>query len=181
MENNSFPFPGIELAQETLRCDPCINRIPRKKHAELVQMAWHKGNHTAMDTWHETSGQCDFVKIFQDHGISIAAIDKDQVIGGTRYFSEYLSGKNEVILYKKSISAWADHNYLDYECAKNMMLSHEYFHYLECNKIGLTSRDYLVPMLKIGPLSIGKTGIRALSEIGAYAFSIKYMELIQEG
>ena len=48
------------------------------------------------------------------------------------------------------------------ETAQNVILSHEYFHFLEWTKLGLTSREYQVPMLKLGPLKLGKTGVRAL-------------------
>lgn len=36
------------------------------------------------------------------------------------------------------------------ETAQNVILSHEYFHFLEWTKLGLTSREYQVPMLKLG-------------------------------
>ena len=47
------------------------------------------------------------------------------------------------------------------------------------NKLGLTSRDYQVPMISIGPLRLGKTGIRALSEIGAHGFAHTYHQLLE--
>ena len=72
------------------------------------------------------------------------------------------------------------HGWEEYDMAVNLILSHEYYHYLEMNEIGLASRDYLVPMVQIGPLKLGKTGIRALSEVGAHAFARKYYELVTE-
>ncbi len=63
--------------------------------------------------------------------------------------------------------------------AENLILSHEYYHFLEWNKLGLTSRDYQVPMVSIGPLHLGKTGIRALSEIGAHGFAHTYHHLLE--
>ncbi len=63
--------------------------------------------------------------------------------------------------------------------AENLILSHEYYHFLEWNKLGLTSRDYQVPMISIGPLRLGRTGIRALSEIGAHGFAHTYHQLLR--
>ena len=101
-------------------------------------------------------------------------------MGKQRYFSDYISGQKRINLYSGSIQKWAEQNGLDYDVAVNLILSHEYYHYLEMNEIGLASRDYLVPMLVMGPVKIGKTGIRALSEVGAHAFARKYYELVTE-
>ena len=62
----------------------------------------------------------------------------------------------------------------------NLILSHEYFHFLEVTELGLTSRDYTVPMVQIGPVRLGKTGLRALSEIGAHAFARTYHDLLRQ-
>ena len=66
---------------------------------------------------------------------------------------------------------WCENNGFSYDEGLNIILCHEYFHYLEQNKIGMVSRRYQVPILKIGAWELGKTGIPALSEIGANAFA----------
>ena len=101
-------------------------------------------------------------------------------MGKQRYFSDYISGQNVINLYTLSVEKWAAQNELSYDRAVNLILSHEYYHFLEMNEIGLASREYLVPMLTLGPWKLGKTGIRALSEVGAHAFARKYYELLQE-
>ena len=58
--------------------------------------------------------------------------------------------------------------------AINLILSHEYFHFMEMNVIGQLSKSYEVPMLVIGKLKLGKTGIHALYEIGAHGFAHQY-------
>jgi hypothetical protein len=100
-------------------------------------------------------------------------------MGNMRYFSDYLSGRRQIRLYSRSIALWAEQNQLDEPSARNLILSHEYYHFLECTSLGLTSRLYQVPMFVIGPLKIGRTGIRALSEIGAHAFARTYHTLLQ--
>ena len=54
---------------------------------------------------------------------------------------------------------------------QNLILSHEFYHYLEATELGYTSRRYLVPMIILGKLRLGKTGVPALSEIAANAFA----------
>jgi len=60
--------------------------------------------------------------------------------------------------------------------AEELILAHEYFHCLECPKIGLTSKQYVVPTLKIGRLVLMTSGIRALSEIAAHGFARTFHE-----
>jgi hypothetical protein len=55
---------------------------------------------------------------------------------------------------------------------------HEFFHVLETTRLGLTSKEYTVPLITIGPCKLGKTGIHALSEIAAHAFTNTYYELL---
>ena len=45
---------------------------------------------------------------------------------------------------------------------------------MEMNVIGQLSKSYEVPMLVIGKFKLGKTGIHALSEIGAHGFAYQY-------
>ena len=107
-------------------------------------------------------------------------VDKDYISGNQRYFSDYISGQSRIHLYLGAIRLWAQENGMTLETAQNVILSHEYFHFLEWTKLGLTSREYQVPMLELGPLKLGKTGVRALSEIGAHAFARTYYELTEE-
>ncbi len=180
MPDFSLPFPGRELAQQELSYDLCYDRIPEQDRERIVEMAWQKGCDAARRVFQEQNGSTDFFAIARASGLKLLEKDVDYVAGGQRYFSDYISGQSVVNLYVKSIDLWAQQNGMDRRTAENLILSHEYFHFLEWTKLGLTSRDYQVPMLRLGPLSIGKTGIRALSEIGAHAFARTYYELAQQ-
>ena len=173
-----FPFPGRELADRELSYDQCYEKIPPQDRAVIVENAWQKGCRAAETVFEREHGLGDFYTIARKSGLHLMEKDVDYVVGGQRYFSDYISGKNIINLYAKSIQMWADENHFEYEQAVNLILSHEYYHYLEVHEIGLTSRDYQVPMIQIGSLKIGKTGIRALSEVGAHAFSRRYYELM---
>lgn len=180
MEEFRFPFPGWELADKELTYDPCYARVPEQDRAAIVEKAWQKGCAAAREVFRRQNGSGDFRAIVQNSGLQLNEKDSDFVAGGQRYFSDYISGQKCVNLYRKAIELWAQQNALDYETAVNLILSHEYFHFLEVTELGLTSRDYTVPMVQIGPVRLGKTGLRALSEIGAHAFARTYHDLLRQ-
>lgn len=177
MSEFALPFPGRELAGKELSYDVCYAKIPEKDRERIAGTAWEKGSAAANEVFHQYRGETDFFSICKQSGLKIVEKDIDFISGKQRYFSDYVSGKGVVTLYLRSIGLWAKKNNLGTREAENVILSHEYYHFLEWTKIGLTSRDYQVPMLKLGRLSIGRTGIRALSEIGAHAFARTYYEL----
>lgn len=176
----AFPFPGRELAEKELSYDPCYEKIAPEDREKIVDKAWKKGEAAARQVFQEEDGSYDFFAICEKSGLKVQEKNIDYVVGKQRYFSDYISGKNLVHLYTKSVQLWAEQNHLELKEAENLILSHEYYHYLEMNRIGLTSREYQVPMVIIGNLKIGKTGIRALSEIGAHAFARTYAQMIRE-
>ena len=178
MSDYSLPFPGLDLAGKELSYDYCYGKIPPEERDLIIKMAWEKGETAARDCYAKFNGEADFFAIAEQSGLSVDLVDKDYVIGNMRFFSDYLSGRKKICLYLRSITLWAEQNKLDEETARNLILSHEYFHFLECTSLGLTSRLYQVPMLIIGPLKLGRTGIRALSEIGAHAFAHTYHNLL---
>lgn len=180
MEEFRFPFPGRELADKELTYDPCYGKIPEADRAPIIEKAWQKGVQAAEAVFAREKGSYDFYAIARSSGLKLVEVPKDYVVGKQRYFSDYISGQKLINLYSGSIQKWAEQNGLAYDVAVNLILSHEYYHYLEMNEIGLASRDYLVPMLVIGPLKLGKTGIRALSEVGAHAFARRYFEMVTE-
>lgn len=176
-----FPFPDRDLADKELSYDHCYGKIPEEDRAVIVEKAWQKGCDAANMVYQREAGSWDFYTIARNSGLSLIEKEIDYVVGNQRYFSDYISGQKRINLYAQSIRKWAEQNSLAYEQAVNLILSHEYYHYLEMNEIGLTSRDYQVPMLILGPVKLGKTGIRALSEIGAHAFARTYYQLTKEG
>jgi len=180
MEEFRFPFPGRELADRELTYDPCYHKIPEADRPVIVEKAWQKGVRAAETVFAREEGSFDFYTIARKSGLKLVEVPKDYIVGKQRYFSDYVSGQNLINLYSGSIQKWADQNELGFDVAVNLILSHEYYHYLEMNEIGLASRDYLVPMVTVGPLKVGKTGIRALSEVGAHAFVRRYYELVKE-
>lgn len=180
MPDYTFPFPDKELALQELSYDPCFSKIKEEDKTWIVEKAWQKGADAARTVWEQYGGETDFFRIAEKAGLNCRHVNKDYVVGSQRYFSDYISGQNEINFYTKSIALWAEQNHFTQEQAENLILSHEYFHVLEWNTLGLTSKLYQVPMARLGRLKFGKTGIRALSEIGAHAFARTYYELIKK-
>jgi hypothetical protein len=173
-----FPFPSKELALAELERDACYPKINRNDISAIIDRAWQTGVSAAQELRSSSGDERDFGVITHDSGLTVRLVEKDYIAGGTtRYFSEYLSGKKLIMLYTLSIKLWAKNNSLQPELAQNLILAHEFFHFLEWTKLGLTSKQHLVYMLKIGSIKIGRTGIRALSEIGAHAFARTYFNI----
>ena len=177
MEQFDFPFPGRELADQELTYDMCYAKIQEEDRAVIVESAWQKGCRAAEKVFAEENGNMDFAEIVRKSDLKLVEKDIDYMVGGQRYFSDYISGKKCINLYVRSVKKWAEQNKLTYKQAANLILSHEYFHFLEVTKLGLTSREYQVPMIRLGKIAIGKTGIHALSEIGAHGFARTYYDL----
>lgn len=173
-----FPFPTRELALKELSWDRYVMRIPEEDKERIVDLAWSKGECAAHMVFEESNGQSDFFQICKDAGMTIIKKDIDCVYGKQRYFSDYVSGTKEITLYEQSCALWAKQNQLDLHEAQNLILMHEFFHVLETTRLGLTSKEYTVPLFTIGPFKLGKTGIHALSEIAAHAFTNTYYGLL---
>ena len=127
MPDYTLPFPGRELADQELTYDVCYAKILPQDRVKY-------------------GGETDFFKIAADSGLVCECVDKDYISGNQRYFSDYISGQSRIHLYLGAIRLWAQENGMTLETAQNVILSHEYFHFLEWTKLGLTSREYQVPM-----------------------------------
>ena len=173
-----FLFPTRELALKELSWDRYVMRIPEEDKERIVDLAWSKGERAAHMVFEESNGQSDFFQICKDAGMAIIKKDIDCVYGNQRYFSDYVSGTKEITLYEQSCTLWAKQNQLDLHEAQNIILMHEFFHVLETTRLGLTSKEYTVPLFTIGSFKLGKTGIHALSEIAAHAFTNTYYGLL---
>jgi hypothetical protein len=169
----SFPFPDREASREELTRDILYEHIPRENLPMISDRAWETGVKAALAIRKAYPGKT-MAEIARAEGLEVKYVPKDNITGKIRYFSEYYSGLKTIRMYTQSIEKWASKNKMNAEEAYELILSHEFFHHLECVKIGLTSKQYEVPRLVIGKWKIGKSGIRALSEIGAHGFSYAF-------
>lgn len=171
MESKLFPFPNRDDSRQILENDPCYGKIPQENTGKIFDEAWEFGRNQGLLFSKNNNADIDMVSFLRANGFSVIEHDVDYVSGNIRYFCEYVSEKNIVEIYRKSIILWSENNKMTYQDSLDIILAHEYFHYLEWHVLGRVSKHYLVPMLKLGRLCIGKTGISALSEIAANAFA----------
>lgn len=173
----AFPFPDRITSREELKRDILYHKIPQEYLEGIADRAWDTGVAAARDILCEHGIGKSIEVIAEACGLTIERVKKDNISGSVRYFSEYYSGRNKIYLYIDSVSKWADSNGMTFNEAVELILSHEFYHFLECTKLGLTSKQYTVPNIQIGSFKLGKSGIRALSEIGAHGFSRTFYEL----
>ena len=173
----NFPYPDKELSREELTRDILYGKIPEDARAVISDRAWETGAAAAKDIFNEGGESQNIYDAARRGGLVLEKQHVDQIVGKVRYFSEYFPDEGKIVLYTVSIGRWAEKNGMPYDEAEEMILAHEYFHHLEFVKLGQTSRQYLVPTLKIGKWELIQSGIRALSEIGAHGFAGTYHEI----
>lgn len=171
-----FPLPDKESSRAILERDYSYAKIPHDVVMSVYEEAWQFGEENAATfiTQEITAEQWKVSDVLKRTGITIKVEPIDNVVKGQRYFCEFFPKQKELTLYKKSVLLWCEANSLSYEMGTEVILAHEYFHYLEWQNQNPASRLCTVSMFKIGKLKIGKTGIPALSEIAANAFSNTY-------
>lgn len=176
----SFPFPDRIMSREELTRDIQYRKIPKQDINTISDLAWFTGVQAAEAMFQQHELPTNIFQIAKKEGLIVERCNKDRVVGKVRFFSEYYSRENKIVLYTTSIKKWARNNGISYRDAVELIMAHEYFHYLEMNKIGLTSKQYQVPTVKIGKWVIFKSGLLSLSEIGAHGFSRTYYERVKD-
>ena len=149
-----FPFPDRIGSREELVRDIHYHKIPEQDISHIADRAWNTGVTAASEILDRHPGKSIWEVITQE-GLKVIKVDKDNVIGGMRCFSEYYSGRKTITLYLKSVKMWAAENKVSLKYGEELILAHEFYHHLECSALGLTSNQYKVPRL-----TIGRRGIR---------------------
>lgn len=166
-----FPFPNKENSRPLLEQDPEYKKIPPQEVEAVFERAWQTGVAAAEKLLESEPAPVDFFQIARENGITVISESKDNVAGNTRYYSEFYPKEKKIYMYNGSIRLWCAANRLSLENGRMLILSHEFFHFLESEELGWTSKQHEVYMIKIGNVTIGKTGCPSLSEIAANAFA----------
>lgn len=161
-------LPMEELALFELKRDRYFDKIPYQDLSSIIDEATSIGKDWAIRI-KEMYPEKSFHHIAKEHGLKLIEEDKELIIGNVIFYSEFYSGKKEILIYKKAVEGWAVALGKPYEECKELFIAHEFFHYLECEKIGLLSNKYKVTIFKIADFK-WKSGVKALSEIGAHSF-----------
>lgn len=172
-----FPFPGEAACMEELQRDLYYHKIPPKDYSRIIHAAWIWGENAAHQYF--SVYPTVFDAILQS-GLSILRIDEDHIVGSVRYFAEFFEKNKKIILYTQSIRLWSEYNGLPYSRGEELILTHEFFHYLECAEHLSIKKPYRIPILKIGNFIIHSSTLRSISEIGAHSFTHTYYKLLHK-
>lgn len=175
----TFPFPDKKESKEELKRDILYRKIPEGDREKICDMAWQRGMRAARKILRQYPDQ-RIQDIAEKEGLKVCHVVNENVNTAFRTFGEYHVQGNYMILYQGSIEKWAKANSLTMSVAEEMVMAHEFYHFLECTKIGETSEMYHVPTLRLGKAVLLKSGVRALSEIGAHGFARTYFCSIYE-
>lgn len=136
MNNAKFPFPCKEEAINKLRQDYVFRKINPDHIDAIIDDAWTTGE-TAADEFlkeHDYNSNIDFITILRDNGFVIRTVNEDFVYGNIRFFADIQPKAKKISIYSKSVTLWAEQNSFSFWQAQNIILMHEYFHYLEFSK-----------------------------------------------
>ncbi|MEG6572832.1 hypothetical protein V6C21_10040 [[Clostridium] cellulosi] len=170
-----YPFPDQIKSREELKRDLLYHKIPEEMRVPIADRAWQTGVDAAQKLIEKYPNKSIY-DVAKAEGLTVDHRKVDKISGNLRYFSEYYSGRKTIFIYDDSVRLWAKANGLSTAAAEELILAHEIFHHLECTQIGKTSEQYTVPQIQIGRFSFGRTGIRALSEIGAHGFAYTWYQ-----
>lgn len=165
-----------QLISQELKFDIYYDRISQHNLDDILEIAWSRGIREAKRIKHKNIKQL----ICGENII----VETDEKTHNLNYiiFSSYESKEKKITLYKKNIQnifipsipdeyvLWRNH-----EKVIDLFLTHEYFHHLEANYIGVTSEIKKI-QIKIGPFIL-KRRLRALSEIAAHAFVKEFYDI----
>lgn len=168
-----FPFPDEQKSREELKRDVLYRKIPGGDREKICSMAWRRGEEAAFEIFRKHPG-LGILEIAEKEGITIRRGTEENIRGVLQVFGEYYVRSGCIVLYQGSIKKWAQANDLSVSAAEEMVAAHEFYHFLECTRIGETSKIYRVPVVSIGKKVLMTSGVRALSEIGAHGFAHAY-------
>lgn len=173
--NRLFPLPDLASAKREFERDPLYRRIPPEKAEAVLAKAWRTGAAAAEKLRAERGFAIRISDLAAENGMELVRETGDCVAAGLRSFGEYSSDPDRIVLYLGAIGKWAEANGWETDAAEEMSAAHEYFHYLEHSRLGPTSRQCVVATLRIGNFVLLQSGVRALSEIGAYGFASAWL------
>lgn len=171
-----------EIGMFELKRDAIFSRIPPERYEELISFGWHTGEAAAQEFIKKT-GTSIPSEMASRLNLQVKSENWDSGQSNVRVYSEYEDKIGRITLHPNVISAGmkaAESHGFDqvktYAAARELFLAHEIFHYLECRELGLTFQKKKIVTFRLGPVKI-TSGMRALSEIAAHAFTKTLYEL----
>lgn len=164
-----LPFPDYNLSKDEVLSSNLSKKTTQKSALKYFNQSWKCGKYQA-EQLISNGTVVNFEEEFTSRNYRIYEYHIDNKIGNIRYYADIFPENKIIKLYSLSIKKWSDQFDLNYERSKNLVLAHEYFHYIEYSSIGFLSEMTNIPYLKIGNYKFGKLKFNILSEVGAYSF-----------
>jgi hypothetical protein len=98
-----YPFLDKELSHQELKRDLLYNKIPVYDRQNIVNAAWAFGIKAANEVYEKYGLQNDIIQIAIQSGLKIKRELEERVSGNLRYFGEFVSKENLIVLYSNSI------------------------------------------------------------------------------
>jgi hypothetical protein len=162
------------LAFLQLQADPLFHRVPRVRHAALIDAALADGR--ALACAHREQGCTDPWALARQAGVPVRESRQDASFGTNVVCAEYRTRGQDVVLYlpvlerlqARSSTHAALLGRLD---VRSALLAHELYHHFDCGRgqAGI-ARRHRVGLLRLGSWR-WTSGVASLAEIAAGAFA----------
>jgi hypothetical protein len=163
------------LAETMLELDSTGKRIPSQERLGLISMALKCGGEWMLDLRKQYPA-ADIMLLLEQLGVDLKISEEVNEIGNIVLRSEYYAEPPRIVIYRSSIRGLEEFIKrfgLTDAVAPGLLIpihvAHELFHHIEYLRKDPLSQRTTVTTLRFGPWRL-KSGVRALSEIGAHAF-----------
>lgn len=170
MEYSNHFLAYLELSEDLF-----FDKIPRDKISEYIEEALKIGKQTA-----DFLGVAPIKKRIDQANIKCVLKEDDGAFFKVKFRAQFEYDRKKeqykIILYKKSLEELAQANHLSFEQVKEIVLTHEFYHYLETK--GCQTIKSFEPIKTFRLLWLTrKAQIIRLSEIAANAFTKEMLKL----
>ncbi|SEN91455.1 hypothetical protein SAMN04488134_102268 [Amphibacillus marinus] len=170
MEYSNHFLGYLELGEDLF-----FDKVPKDEISKYVERALSVGK--------ETAAQLEIASITQhleQAGIACEVKEDDGAFFRVKFRAQFeydrRKAQHKIILYKKSLEELAQANQLSYEQVKEIVLTHEFYHYLELK--GTETISTFEPVTTFNWLGLTRTAqLVRLSEIAANAFTKALLKL----
>ena len=170
------------LCETILETDSTGKLIPSKERPGLISMALTRGKDWAAELRSQYPVE-DIRHVAEKMGVKVEISDQKGEFGNIVIRAEYYARPPRIIIFDQPIKAIQDIiervgliSLFGPDLLIAIHVLHEMFHHLENVKKDRLSECYSVTTFGLGPLRL-KSGVRALTEIGAHAFAQRWLNL----
>ncbi len=170
-KRNRFTFAYLELMR-----DPIFLKLPFNERSRLIKETLSSAREMAL--WAEAEFKADDPRVLATLlGIKVYGREKGWQAGKPKK-SEYLSDKNEIIIYRdvlERLLPQIDEKSLS-ECLLRFLVAHQLYFHLEKTRFGELPKKFRIPWIKVGNFVVYRD-VKRLSHLAAYAFACHLLKV----